>query len=157
MGTTAQQLWQDWTAQCDHDGEWDDAVRRSLVGLEALAHAPTGGIVAAATTSLPEQLGGPHNWEYRLCWLRDATFTLQALLGTGYIDQAKAWREWLLRAVAGDPPGPHARGPRPLRSAARPAQRPRPAQRGVRHRGGRQVGNTRRPSATSGWSTLRGT
>jgi GH15 family glucan-1,4-alpha-glucosidase len=71
--------------------------------LEALTYAPTGGIVAAATTSLPEQIGGPRNWDYRYCWLRDATFTLQALLGTGYVAEAKAWREWLLRAVAGDP------------------------------------------------------
>ena len=84
-------------------GRWQDAVRRALITLKALTYAPTGGIVAAATTSLPEQLGGPRNWDYRYCWLRDATFTLQALLGTGYVDEATAWREWLLRAVAGDP------------------------------------------------------
>ena len=80
-----------------------DAVERSLITLKALTYAPTGGIVAAATTSLPEQLGGPRNWDYRYCWLRDATFTLQALLGAGYVDEATAWRDWLLRAVAGDP------------------------------------------------------
>lgn len=95
--------WHDWIARCDYDGRWPEAVRRSLILLKALTYAPTGGILAAATTSLPEQLGGPRNWDYRYCWLRDATFTLQALLGTGYVDEAKAWREWLLRAVAGDP------------------------------------------------------
>jgi GH15 family glucan-1,4-alpha-glucosidase len=86
-----------------YEGRWDEAVRRSLVVLKALTYAPTGGIVAAVTTSLPEQLGGPRNWDYRYCWLRDATFTLQALLGTGFVAEAKAWREWLLRAAAGDP------------------------------------------------------
>jgi GH15 family glucan-1,4-alpha-glucosidase len=96
-------FWRDWMAQCHYDGEWRDAVRRSLLTLKALTYAPTGGIVAAATTSLPEELGGSRNWDYRYCWLRDATFTLQALLGTGYATEARAWREWLLRAVAGDP------------------------------------------------------
>ncbi|MGQ0717833.1 MAG: glycoside hydrolase family 15 protein [Pseudonocardiales bacterium] len=96
-------FWTDWIGRCNYRGEWAQPVRRSLVTLKALTYAPTGGIVAAATTSLPEQLGGSRNWDYRYCWLRDATFTLQALLGTGYIDEAKAWREWLLRAVAGDP------------------------------------------------------
>ena len=95
--------WADWIAQCSYDGEWSDAVRRSLLTLKAVTYAPTGGIVAAATTSLPEELGGSRNWDYRYCWLRDATFTLQALLGTGYEKEARAWREWLLRAVAGDP------------------------------------------------------
>ncbi|MGH3963858.1 MAG: glycoside hydrolase family 15 protein [Pseudonocardiaceae bacterium] len=96
-------FWADWIGRCNYRGEWAQPVRRSLVTLKALTYAPTGGIVAAATTSLPEQLGGSRNWDYRYCWLRDATFTLQALLGTGYVDEAKAWREWLLRAVAGDP------------------------------------------------------
>ena len=99
--------WQRWmtsySLDLDAHPAWDSAVRRSLLLLKALTYAPTGGIVAAATTSLPEQLGGPRNWDYRYCWLRDATFTLQALLGTGFIAEAKAWREWLLRAVAGDP------------------------------------------------------
>ncbi|GIE36707.1 glucoamylase [Actinoplanes italicus] len=98
-----ERFWRDWIGRCDYDGRWPDAVRRSLLTLKALTYAPTGGILAAATTSLPEQWGGPRNWDYRYCWLRDATFTLQALLGTGYVAEAKAWREWLLRAVAGDP------------------------------------------------------
>jgi GH15 family glucan-1,4-alpha-glucosidase len=88
---------------CRYEGRWPDAVRRSVVTLKALTYAPTGGILAAATTSLPEDLGGSRNWDYRFCWLRDATFTLQALLGTGYVREARAWRDWLLRAVAGDP------------------------------------------------------
>jgi GH15 family glucan-1,4-alpha-glucosidase len=100
-GTEA--YWRKWIDRCDYDGRWPEAVRRSLILLKALTYAPTGGILAAATTSLPEQLDGPRNWDYRYCWLRDATFTLQALLGTGYVAEAKAWREWLLRAVAGDP------------------------------------------------------
>jgi GH15 family glucan-1,4-alpha-glucosidase len=95
--------WADWMAGCTYDGDWQDAVRRSLVTLKALTYSPTGGIVAAATTSLPEQLGGVRNWDYRYCWLRDATITLLALLDTGFTAEAKAWREWLLRAVAGDP------------------------------------------------------
>nr|WP_221383143.1 glycoside hydrolase family 15 protein [Actinoplanes polyasparticus] len=98
-----QRYWEEWIGRCDYDGRWPDAVRRSLILLKALTYAPTGGLLAAATTSLPEQLGGSRNWDYRYCWLRDATFTLQALLGTGYVAEAKAWREWLLRAVAGDP------------------------------------------------------
>ena len=96
-------FWAGWVAGCTYRGSYAPAVRRSLVLLKALTYAPTGGIVAAATTSLPEQLGGPRNWDYRYCWLRDATFTLQALLGTGYVAEASAWREWLVRAVAGDP------------------------------------------------------
>jgi GH15 family glucan-1,4-alpha-glucosidase len=100
---TTDSFWSGWVRTCSYDGEWGEAVRRSLLTLKALTYAPTGGIVAAATTSLPEQLGGPRNWDYRYCWLRDATFTLQALLGTGYESEARAWREWLLRAVAGDP------------------------------------------------------
>ncbi|MEV4703143.1 glycoside hydrolase family 15 protein [Actinoplanes sp. NPDC049316] len=98
-----ERYWHEWIGRCDYDGRWPDTVRRSLILLKALTYAPTGGILAAATTSLPEQIGGPRNWDYRYCWLRDATFTLQALLGTGYVAEAKAWREWLLRAVAGDP------------------------------------------------------
>ncbi|GAB7046664.1 glycoside hydrolase family 15 protein [Catenuloplanes indicus] len=101
--TGTDRFWRDWMSRCTYDGRWPEAVRRALITLKALTYAPTGGILAAATTSLPEQLGGPRNWDYRYCWLRDATFTLQALLGTGYRDEAKAWREWLLRAVAGDP------------------------------------------------------
>ena len=98
-----ERYWRKWIDRCDYEGRWPEAVRRALLTLKALTYAPTGGILAAATTSLPEQIGGPRNWDYRYCWLRDATFTLQALLGTGYETEAKAWREWLLRAVAGDP------------------------------------------------------
>ncbi|MEV3972851.1 glycoside hydrolase family 15 protein [Streptomyces sp. NPDC050698] len=96
-------FWKNWMSRCTYRGKWNDAVRRSLVTLKGLTYQPTGGILAAATTSLPEQLGGPRNWDYRFCWLRDATFTLQALVGTGYLEEAAAWREWLLRAVAGNP------------------------------------------------------
>jgi GH15 family glucan-1,4-alpha-glucosidase len=96
-------FWSDWIGRASYSGRWSDAVRRSLILLKALTYAPTGGILAAATTSLPEQLGGPRNWDYRYCWLRDATYTLQALLGTGYTKEAREWRDWLLRAVAGDP------------------------------------------------------
>ena len=95
--------WADWAARCNHEGEWREAVVRSLVTLKGLTYAPTGGIVAAATTSLPEKLGGVRNWDYRFCWLRDATFTLYALMSAGYADEAQAWRDWLLRAVAGSP------------------------------------------------------
>jgi GH15 family glucan-1,4-alpha-glucosidase len=95
--------WTSWIARCRFDGRWAGPLRRSLILLKALTYAPTGGILAAATTSLPEELGGTRNWDYRYCWLRDATFTLQALLGTGFVAEARAWREWLLRAVAGDP------------------------------------------------------
>ncbi|MFD3538107.1 glycoside hydrolase family 15 protein [Streptomyces sp. NPDC058662] len=95
--------WRAWTAQCRYEGPYREAVTRSLITLKALTYAPTGGIVAAATTSLPEELGGVRNWDYRYCWLRDSTLTLGALLATGYLDEARAWRAWLLRAVAGDP------------------------------------------------------
>jgi GH15 family glucan-1,4-alpha-glucosidase len=96
-------FWNEWIAGLRYEGAWDEAVRRSLVTLKALTYAPTGGIVAAATTSLPEEIGGVRNWDYRFCWLRDASFVLQALLGTGFIDEARSWRQWLLRAAAGDP------------------------------------------------------
>jgi GH15 family glucan-1,4-alpha-glucosidase len=96
-------FWEQWIDGCSYDGRWAEPVRRALLTIKALTYAPTGGIVAAATTSLPEQIGGVRNWDYRYCWLRDATFALQALLGTGYVDEARAWREWLVRAVAGHP------------------------------------------------------
>jgi len=96
-------FWQKWSARCTYAGEWPDAVRRSLVTLKALTYRPTGGIVAAPTTSLPEQLGGTRNWDYRYCWLRDATLTLLAFMDAGYYDEAAAWRDWLLRAAAGSP------------------------------------------------------
>jgi len=96
-----EQYWNSWAKRCRVRGPWRDAVTRSLVTLKGLTYAPTGGIVAAATTSLPEELGGVRNWDYRYCWLRDATFTLVALMGAGYLDEARSWREWLLRAVAG--------------------------------------------------------
>jgi GH15 family glucan-1,4-alpha-glucosidase len=95
--------WRDWAAQCTFHGEWRDAVLRSLITLKALTYEPTGGIVAAATTSLPETLGGVRNWDYRYCWLRDATLTLEAFMRAGFHDEAMAWRNWLLRAAAGDP------------------------------------------------------
>ncbi|WP_267241419.1 glycoside hydrolase family 15 protein [Streptomyces sp. PR69] len=95
--------WRVWAARCRHEGPYREAVVRSLITLKALTYAPTGGIVAAPTTSLPEEIGGVRNWDYRYCWLRDASLTLSALLTAGYLDEAKAWRDWLLRAVAGDP------------------------------------------------------
>jgi GH15 family glucan-1,4-alpha-glucosidase len=94
--------WTDWAKQCTYKGEYRAAVIRSLITLKALTYLPTGGMVAAPTTSLPESLGGVRNWDYRYCWLRDATFTLLALLNAGYREEAQAWRQWLLRAVAGD-------------------------------------------------------
>ena len=96
-------FWQAWASRCSYSGEWREPVMRSLVTLKALTYRPTGGIVAAPTTSLPEQPGGSRNWDYRFCWLRDATLTLLALMDAGYIEEAQAWREWLLRAVAGHP------------------------------------------------------
>ena len=96
-------FWLQWSNRCPDVGSWTAAVKRSLITLKALTYAPTGGIVAAATTSLPEHLGGVRNWDYRYCWLRDATFTLLALMQLGYHDEAKAWRDWLVRAVAGSP------------------------------------------------------
>jgi len=101
LGT--EKWWREWSSRCTYRGEWRDAVLRSLITLKALNYAPTGGIVAAPTTSLPEHLGGVRNWDYRFCWLRDATFTLFSLMNTGYLDEARAWRAWLLRAIAGKP------------------------------------------------------
>ncbi|MFM9452310.1 glycoside hydrolase family 15 protein [Streptomyces europaeiscabiei] len=99
----AEKFWADWVGQCSYDGPWRESVIRSLITLKALTYAPTGGIVAAPTTSLPEEVGGVRNWDYRFCWLRDSAITLNALLRTGYRGEARAWRNWLLKAVAGDP------------------------------------------------------
>jgi GH15 family glucan-1,4-alpha-glucosidase len=96
-------FWTEWCSHCTYQGESRDLVMRSLITLKALTYAPTGGIVAAPTTSLPEKLGGARNWDYRFCWLRDATFTLLALMNSGYTEEASAWHNWLLRAVAGSP------------------------------------------------------
>jgi GH15 family glucan-1,4-alpha-glucosidase len=96
-------FWKTWSDRCAVTGEWSEPIRRSLITLKGLIYAPTGGIVAAPTTSLPEQLGGVRNWDYRICWLRDATLTLLALMDAGYYEEAGAWREWLARAVAGSP------------------------------------------------------
>ncbi|HTZ08374.1 MAG TPA: glycoside hydrolase family 15 protein [Acidimicrobiales bacterium] len=101
IGDTAM-WWEDWASMCTYDGVYRDAVVRSLITLKALTYHPTGGIVAAATTSLPETLGGERNWDYRYCWLRDATLTLESLMRGGFHDEALDWRDWLLRAVAGD-------------------------------------------------------
>jgi GH15 family glucan-1,4-alpha-glucosidase len=95
--------WKEWIGRCTYEGEWRDAVVRSLLTLKTLTYGPTGGIVAAVTTSLPEALGGVRNWDYRYCWLRDATITLQSLMYSGYVEEARDWRAWLLRAIAGDP------------------------------------------------------
>ncbi|MCQ4202631.1 glycoside hydrolase family 15 protein [Streptomyces sp. NPDC058783] len=95
--------WREWAAHCRYDGPHRDAVVRSLITLKALTYKPTGGIVAAPSTSLPEEPGGVRNWDYRFCWLRDSTLTLGALLSAGYLEEAEAWRDWLLRAVAGNP------------------------------------------------------
>jgi GH15 family glucan-1,4-alpha-glucosidase len=99
----SEEFWREWSARCQYKGRWRDAVHRSLITLKALIYRPTGGIVAAATTSLPEQPGGPRNWDYRFCWIRDATFTLLALMDAGYTDEAGRWRDWLARALAGAP------------------------------------------------------
>jgi GH15 family glucan-1,4-alpha-glucosidase len=96
-------FWSDWSGTCTHTGRWHDVVQRSLITLKALTYAPTGGIVAAATTSLPESLGGTRNWDYRFCWLRDATLTLLSFLRAGYVEEARAWRDWFLRSIAGSP------------------------------------------------------
>jgi GH15 family glucan-1,4-alpha-glucosidase len=101
IGTEA--FWREWINRCDIQGPYAEAVHRSLITLKALTYAPTGGIVAAPTTSLPEWFGGARNWDYRFCWIRDSTLTLLALMNAGYYDEAAAWRDWLQRAVAGDP------------------------------------------------------
>ena len=98
-----ERFWQGWIEQHEYEGPWRDAVVRSLITLKALTYSPTGGIVAAATTSLPEHLGGVRNWDYRFCWIRDATFSLLALMHAGYYREARAWRDWLVRAIAGEP------------------------------------------------------
>jgi GH15 family glucan-1,4-alpha-glucosidase len=98
-----EEFWRDWSGRCKYQGPYHEPVLRSLLTLKALTYAPTGGIAAAATTSLPEQLGGTRNWDYRFCWLRDATITLLALMHGGYYEEAGAWRDWLHRAIAGSP------------------------------------------------------
>jgi len=100
---STEKFWRSWASACRSPEQHAEIVTRSLITLKALTYAPTGGIIAAPTTSLPEQLGGPRNWDYRFCWLRDATLTLLALMNTGYYDEARAWRDWLLRAAAGSP------------------------------------------------------
>jgi len=102
LGET-EEFWREWSSRCRYDGEFRGPVLRSLLTLKALTFRPTGGIVAAPTTSLPEEIGGARNWDYRVCWLRDATLTLIALMDAGYYDEARAWRDWLLRAAAGSP------------------------------------------------------
>ncbi|KMO10367.1 glycoside hydrolase family 15 protein [Methylobacterium indicum] len=99
--------WRSWCRRCRGGTPWDAVLTRSLLTLKALIYRPTGGIVAAPTTSLPEEIGGVRNWDYRFCWLRDSTFTLLALMDAGYIDEARAWRDWLTRAVAGSPAQAH--------------------------------------------------
>ena len=101
--TETEEYWLEWASRCTHGGDYHEEIHQSLLLLKALTYAPTGGIVAAPTTSLPEELGGVRNWDYRYCWLRDTTLTLLAMLNAGYGDEALAWRQWLLRAVAGDP------------------------------------------------------
>ena len=96
-------FWTEWSSRCNFKGKHRDFIQRSLITLKAMTYAPTGGIVAAPTTSLPEKIGGARNWDYRFCWLRDATFTLLALIDSGYVEEAIAWHEWLLRSVAGSP------------------------------------------------------
>jgi GH15 family glucan-1,4-alpha-glucosidase len=98
-----EKFWHEWTNRCTYEGPWIEPVERSLITLKALTYWPTGGILAAPTTSLPERLGGERNWDYRFCWLRDASFSLWALMNAGYFDEASAWQDWLLRAVAGSP------------------------------------------------------
>ena len=98
-----EKFWRDWSDHGKSSGKWSHAVQRSLITLKALTYEPTGGLVAAPTTSLPERIGGIRNWDYRYCWLRDATLTLLALMNANCFDEAAAWRRWLQRAVAGSP------------------------------------------------------
>ena len=98
-----EEFWNAWCERCTIEGEWAEIARRSLTTLKALTYAPTGGLVAAPTTSLPEWIGGVRNWDYRYCWLRDATLTLLAMMNAGFMDEAVAWRDWLVRAIAGSP------------------------------------------------------
>ncbi len=98
-----EQFWHRWSSRLKYQGKYRDAVERSLMTLKAMTFRPTGGVVAAITTSLPECIGGVRNWDYRYCWLRDTTFTLLALANGGYFDEAEAWQNWLLRALAGSP------------------------------------------------------
>src|SRR5690606_13401258 len=95
------ETWREWSGRSRYDGPWSEAVERSLITIKALTYRPTGGVLAAPTTSLPECVGGTRNWDYRFCWLRDSTFTLLSLLNAGYREEAAAWCDWLLRAVAG--------------------------------------------------------
>src|SRR6185312_6073771 len=101
--SATEEFWRDWTARNKIGGPWRDACERSLITLKALTYEPTGGLAAAPTTSLPEDIGGERNWDYRFCWLRDATLTLLALMNAGYYEEAHCWRDWLLRAAAGSP------------------------------------------------------
>jgi GH15 family glucan-1,4-alpha-glucosidase len=98
-----ERFWLEWADSIGYEGRFQDAVYRSLITLKGLTYEPSGGILVAATTSLPETLGGSRNWDYRYCWLRDSTFTLGALVGAGLLEEARAWQRWVLRAVAGDP------------------------------------------------------
>jgi GH15 family glucan-1,4-alpha-glucosidase len=103
MISSTEDWWAEWSGRCQYEGPFREEALRSLITLKALTYEPTGAIVAAPTTSLPEEIGGERNWDYRFCWLRDGAFTLIPFVRTGYRDEAVAWRNWLLRAVAGDP------------------------------------------------------